>query len=92
MKHVLLSISILLSFLPFTSKSVNAQEVIDSIDDEVTVQEITDTADGIEGTTLDEELLQQEGIKLSFGQILLAIIAPISFIFMAYYIIKKFKL
>ncbi len=92
MKHILLSIYILLSFFPFTYKSVNAQEVINSIDDEVTAEEITDTADETEKTTLDEELLQQEGVKLSFGQILLAILAPISFIFMAYYIIKKFKL
>jgi len=91
MKHIIISIYILLSFIFFTSQPLHAQE------ENILEQEITQESDeevSKENTkTLDEALSEDTPtIKLNIFQILVAILAPITFLTIGYLLIKKMKL
>jgi type III secretory pathway component EscR len=94
MKQLLISIYILLSLLFFTTP-ISAQENEISQQEEVT-QETTTEQEGTneESTqTLDQQLQQDTPtLKLTFFQILVAILAPVTFIAIGYLLIKKLKL
>lgn len=91
MKHILISIYILLSFLFFTVQPISAQE--DDMPEQETTQENTQEVIENDTKTLDEALEQESlTVKLNFFQILVAILAPITFLTIGYLLIKKMKL
>jgi len=91
MKHILISIYIILSFLFLTIQPLHAQE--EDIQEEQITQETTEEVTQ-ESTETLEEALQEDtpSIKLNFFQILVAILAPLTFLTIGYLLIKKFKL
>jgi len=94
MKQLLISIYILLSLLFFTTP-INAQENEIPQQEDVTEETTTEQEDtNKENTqTLDQQLQQDTPtLKLTFFQILVAILAPVTFIVIGYLLIKKLKL
>lgn len=93
MKHLLISIYILVSFLFMNNlASVYAQEEEVTGDSQTVIQE--EDKDIQETKTLDEALQEDTppSIELNFFQILVAILAPLTFLTIGYLLIKKLKL
>ena len=94
MKPIILSIYILLLSSFFLTQPIYSQADIPD-DQEVTIQQENsiEEINTVEEKTVAEELQEEtSGVKLSFGQILISILAPASFIVIAYLLIKKLKL
>ncbi len=96
MKHLLISIYILVSFLFMNNlASVYAQEEEVTGDSQTVIQEYDEEdIDNQETKTLDEALQEDTpaSIELNFFQILVAILAPLTFLTIGYLLIKKLKL
>lgn len=93
MKHIIISICILLSFLFVYSVPIHAQkqETNDQQNTQDNNEDTQETND--EAKTLDETLQQNDiNVKLNPFQIVVAILAPLTFLAIGYLLIKKFKL
>ncbi len=89
MKNILTSILVILCMVPFTVSPIYAQEEQETNEQTATTQQDSTT----EQKTVEEELQTQATIPpLSTIQIIIIIVAPLCFIFLAYILIKKLKL
>ena len=89
MKNIITSILIILCITTFTIAPIYAQE--DTVVDEQTITTPQDST--VEQKTVEEELQTETTAQsLSVIQIIIAILAPLCFIALAYILIKKLKL
>ncbi len=89
MKNILTSILVILCMVPFTVSPIYAQEGQETNEQTATTQQDSTT----EQKTVEEELQTQVTTPpLSTIQIIIIIVAPLCFIFLAYILIKKLKL